>query len=1179
MHENRITEALPVRYAAFDHLPMPIAIADRAWRLLYHNAAFRQFLTSRERAFDVLTLQDVFEGIDYNLINHNLQANALHISRTTAKEVPRILELHITPLEATQNLIDGCMISCVDIQSIYKSGDHELAEHHRQFLSYTNTAVVIHRQGHIVYANVQANRLVGYTDAESIVGRGIWEFVPVAFQSIVKERIQLMSHTHQPSSTMEQQLVHRNGTIIDVEVFAFPIVFDGQPAFKTFISDITSRKQAQRQLNESRQRYFSLVENITDIIFQTDHEGNFIFLNSAWSLITGYTVEETLGNSCFQFLHHQQNTELFEQKVRRLLAYGVKEFQYDLLLTIKDQAPRYVEANIKPLLHENGTIVGINGILRDIHARKVADLEVRKIQKTLKFHQQVLSGLTKEQSLIHGNFELAIAHIAKVAAQTIHISRVNIWRFTDNQEVLQCLTNYNAVLDSYEQLYAFHLHQFPKYFNVLLNDRLIISDHAADDIRLEEFQEIYIQPERIVSMMDVSIMNGDQVWGVICFDTEVYHKWTLEDQSFARSIADFIMLAFNSHMLQATQNALLEKETQYRNLVEQATDAIVIMDEQNKFVELNEATCKLTGYSREELLRMQIADLVPDQYKMVYAGQILKQGNLQYYFGERNFVRKDGTEGIVEISAQLMSNGKLQGIVRDITERKAQEKALRESESRLEFALKGADLGTWDFYIPENRMVHNKRWAEMLGYQFENTEVTEEFWEKFIHPDDKDNAYKIFAEHLAGKRPFYEAEIRMLTSDGQWKWILDKGRVVEWDKNGTPLRASGIQQDITNIKSYQQQLLQQKLFLQELIDTIPNMIYVKNRDGVFIMANNSVKYFLGYDPVGIQNRDKLYRNPEFLNLISADEDVLNGGIPVMSEPSEYWHAGAEKHIFLQTIKVPVRDMFGQQTELLSVSVDVTEIKVKEAEVKLLNDQLERKVLDRTLALEQANKELETFNYSVSHDLRTPLRSIDVFAYLLDKHYAAGLDADGLEHISQIRKSVTKMSRLIDNLLILSKMGRNDRKNTSIPLVELVSDIVEEFRKQQDMHAYTFTMEGLREVWGDKEMIRQALANLLSNAIKYSSGRRKPHITIFSHVDGNMCVVGVRDNGVGFSSELGSKLFKAFKRLHSDEQFEGSGIGLAIVDRIIRRHGGTAWAESVEGKGSTFYFSLPVAPEK
>lgn len=1180
MKEQKITDILPARYAAFDQLPMPVAVADRSWRVLYHNAAFRQLLGNRERVFEVIGVTDVFEDIAHHLHQAQENTEAFFIPQVAARFVQRYFELHINPLPTEQALFDGYLISCVDRNPVVSSNEQELIEHHRQFLTYTNTAVVIHRKGHIVFANLQANRLVGYSNEDPIVGKAIWDFVPEAFRAIVQERIQAMSQLHQPTAAMEQQFLHRNGSVIDVEVFAFPVTFEGQPGFKTFITDVTERKQAQRQLAESRQHYFTLVENITDIIFQTDDAGNFTFVNGAWNQITGFSVEETLGKSCFYYLQHPQNTALFQHKIIKVLSYGAREFQYDLLLQIKDQAPRYVEANIKPIYHADGHISGINGILRDIHTRKVADMEVRKIQKTLKSHQQILTSLTQEESLIRGDFSSALAHIAKVTAHTLGIDKVNIWRFTDDHQMLHGLTNYHTESDQYLAVQSFHLHQFPRYFNVLINERMIISDHAVDDTRLEEFWEIYIQPERVISMMDTAVMNGEKVWGVICLESQTYHRWTLEDQSFARSIADFIMLAYKSHMLQATQQALIDKEAQYRSLVEQARDAIVILDQENKFVEVNAATCALTGYTRAELLHMQLIDLVPQRYRKHYLTPVFVGTGIRYYFGERNFLRKDGTEGIAEISAHLLANGSLQGIVRDITERKQQEQALRESETRLELALKGADLGTWDFYIKENRMVHNKRWAEMLGYHFENTVVTEEYWERFIHPEDKANTYKIFEEHINGKRPVYEAEIRMLTSDGQWKWILDKGKVVEWDKAGNPVRASGIHQDITNVKSYQQQLLRQKMFLQELIDTIPNLIYVRNRDGQFVMVNSSCTACLGFDllharaePQEFSPSDQAYRT--YHAITQTDTEILMSGQARMLDAEEMWHAGMGKHIYLQTIKVPIPDMYGQLTEVLSVSVDVTELKWKEGEVKALNDQLERKVLERTLALEQANKELETFNYSVSHDLRTPLRSIDVFAYLLDKHHSDGLDHDAQEHIRQIRKSVVKMTRLIDNLLILSKMGRNDRKNAPIDMLALCEELIEEFRKQQDLGKYTFVIKHMQEVWGDRDMIRQALANILSNAIKYSAGKRKPVVELFSKDDQHMRVIAIRDNGVGFSVALQDKLFKAFKRLHSDEQFEGSGIGLAIVDRIIRRHGGNVWAESVEGRGSTFFFSLPI----
>ena len=156
-------------------------------------------------------------------------------------------------------------------------------------------------------------------------------------------------------------------------------------------------------------------------------------------------------------------------------------------------------------------------------------------------------------------------------------------------------------------------------------------------------------------------------------------------------------------------------------------------------------------------------------------------------------------------------------IMRDITERIEREKALRESEAGLDMALKGADLGTWDFFIKENRIIHNRRWGEMLGYHFEITSVNEQFWEKFVHPADIESSYRKFQDHINGLTPFYEANLRMLASNGEWRWILDKGRVVEWDENGEPVRASGIHRDITALKSIEKEIEDQRIFLQQII--------------------------------------------------------------------------------------------------------------------------------------------------------------------------------------------------------------------------------------------------------------------------------------------------------------------------------------------------------------------------
>lgn len=1139
-------------------------------------------LQCRDAVFPARDLQEVFPGLlqAWFEIGGIGEGGKTIIPALWEPSCGKYYDLQVSQIDAESEHLDGYAIVCLESTSrvLAHQQDRDLSEEYQSFLNLTQSAVVLHTAGVITYANPQTAVMFGFDDVSEMIGLSVWPFVAEASRELTMGRIREMVTNKTPARSIEAIFVKRNGTPFEVEIFSFPVMHEGVIAVKTFITDISHRKQAERQIIAGREQYLNLVENITDIIFQTDTDANFTFLNQVWENYTGFDVQETIGRSCFEFLNHPQNTSLFYQKVRRLLEYGIKEFQYDLLLSVKHGEPRFVQVSLKPLYDQSGIITGINGLMRDIHAKKLADIEVRKIQKTLKHHQQVLTSLTKEESIINGDFHAAMRMIARVAADTLEMSRVNVWKFSDDYATLTCQVDYDSATQTYGGEKEFHINQFPRYFNLLLHDRMVISDDVQHDERVAEFRDIYLVPEQVISMMDIAISNGDQLWGIVCIESRnTYHKWTLEDQSFARSITDFISLAFKSSQLKSTESALREKEHLYTNLAEQAHDAIMIIDEADRFVEVNAAASTLSGYTRSELLAMVVSDIIPKRHLPFYKKPTSGGHANQYFFGERTIVRKDGSERTVEISARVFADGRLQGIARDVTERRKQEMALRESEARLELALKGADMGIWDFYIRENKMVHNTRWAEMLGYYFENTVVTEEYWDKFIHPDDRDKAYQSFDEHIRGERPFYEAEIRMLANDGEWRWILDKGKVVEWDKEGRPVRASGIHQDITHIKAYQQKILHQHAFMQQLMNAIPNLLYVKNAHNEFVTVNNAFAEFLGTTAADLlqypHGQQKNYS--AVLNKITArDSEVFYKKDVIFTDEEEIFDVHTGKLIWLKTIKVPLMDHDGIFSEVLSVSMDVSALKMKESEVSHLNDQLERKVAERTNALEIANKELETFNYSVSHDLRTPLRSIDIFAYFLDKHYREVMDADGLENIRQIRSSVVKMSTLIDNLLIFSKMGRSDKRMDPVPAKALIEEVLADLNRHADLSHYTILMRDMPVLTGDYAMLRQALVNLISNALKYTKTRKRPVLEFFSHQDEDFHTIAIRDNGVGFSPELKDKLFQAFRRLHSDEQFDGTGVGLAIVERIIKRHNGRVWAESVEGQGTTFYFSIP-----
>jgi PAS domain S-box-containing protein len=270
-----------------------------------------------------------------------------------------------------------------------------------------------------------------------------------------------------------------------------------------------------------------------------------------------------------------------------------------------------------------------------------------------------------------------------------------------------------------------------------------------------------------------------------------------------------------------------------------------------------------------------------------------------------------------------------------------------------------------------------------------------------------------------------------------------------------------------------------------------------------------------------------------------------------------------------------RDGQDRPAAILETNNDITERKRGEERIRSPNEDLAR----RTIELEASNKELEAFAYSTSHDLRAPLRHMLGYAELLQKNALPVLDEKSRRYLSMVLESAKKMGNLIDDLLAFSRIGRVEARNTLVSLGQLVREVSSEVERDAGGRSIVWRIGALPDVQGDRSMLRLALVNLLSNAVKFTRTRSRPEIEI-GCVDGRQeeVVVFVRDNGVGFDMKYVNKLFGVFQRLHRPEAFEGTGIGLATVQRIVHRHGGRVWAEGVVDRGATFYFSAPKPQE-
>jgi PAS domain S-box-containing protein len=363
-------------------------------------------------------------------------------------------------------------------------------------------------------------------------------------------------------------------------------------------------------------------------------------------------------------------------------------------------------------------------------------------------------------------------------------------------------------------------------------------------------------------------------------------------------------------------------------------------------------------------------------------------------------------------------------------------------------------------------------------------------------------------------------------------------------------------------KEKEAELRQSNTFLDTVLDNIPNMIFVKEANELrFIRFNKAGEELLGYkkeDLLGKNDYD-FFPKEQADFFTQTDRVVIDEkkAVDIIAESIQTAFKGER---WLHTQKIPVFAPDGVPLYLVGISEDITERKEREDAIK------------------QLNKELESFSYSVSHDLRAPLRAINGYAKILEEEYASKMDEEMRRLVEVIVFNSEKMGILIDELLTFSRLGRKEIQKTKVDMNELVEGVVYEMGKTVK-HQAEIHIEKLPVAEADYGLIHQVMINLISNAVKYSSKNESPKVWISGKREGKEFIFCVKDNGAGFNMKYVGKLFGVFQRLHSNEEFEGVGVGLAIVHRIVTRHGGKVWAEGKEKAGASFYFTLPVSKKE
>jgi PAS domain S-box-containing protein len=416
----------------------------------------------------------------------------------------------------------------------------------------------------------------------------------------------------------------------------------------------------------------------------------------------------------------------------------------------------------------------------------------------------------------------------------------------------------------------------------------------------------------------------------------------------------------------------------------------------------------------------------------------------------------------------------------------------------------------------------------------------------------------------------WDGELRHTRSDGQ-SIVVESRQVLQHDAAGRPVGYLEINRDITERQGTEEALRRSEERFRALVTATSDVVYRMSPDWREMLHLRGREFIADTDsPTGAWLQKYIHPDDQ-PHLMAVIGDAIRTRSTFELEHRVLRVDGTLGWIF--SLAVPLSNARGEIVEWFGAASDITRRKFAAEEIRQLNADLERRVLDRTAQLEASNKELEAFAYSVSHDLRAPLRGIDGWSLALKEDYANHLDGRAMEYLDRVRFETQRMGRLIDDLLQLSRITRAEMQRDPVDLSQIAESIAARLRESHPERRLEFVIEPGLTASGDARLLEVALTNLLHNAVKFTAPRTEARIEFRrAGGDGNPLFV-IRDNGVGFDMAYAGALFGAFQRLHSESEFPGTGIGLATVQRVIHRHGGRIWAEAEPDRGAAFYFAI------
>ncbi len=628
----------------------------------------------------------------------------------------------------------------------------------------------------------------------------------------------------------------------------------------------------------------------------------------------------------------------------------------------------------------------------------------------------------------------------------------------------------------------------------------------------------------------------------------------------------------------ATQAALRESETRYRELFDNMSDGVAVYEavgqgEDFIFKDHNSAGERIVGMPREEVIDRSLREVFPGVEPMGLLDvfrRVWRTGEPEHY--PFNEYRDERLRLWAENYVFKLPSGEVVAVYHDATERKKAELALRESEEKYrllvdnqtDLVVKVDTQGRFQFVSPSYCRLFGLTEAELLGREYM----------PLVHPDDRASTAKA-VETLHHPPHTAYLEQRAATKDG-WCWLgwMDTAIL---DREGEVISIVGVGRDITERKRSEEALRESEQRYRAVVEDTPVLLCRFLPDGEINYANRAYCSYFAKSSEELTGTSFLEWIPESDHAnVMSNIAALTPGSPTRSHEHRVILPNGEIR-WQRWINRALFDTRGVISAYQAIGEDITERKRAEQEIQRLNAELEERVRQRTADLEAANKELEAFVYSVSHDLRAPLRAVNGFAQILVRRHRGSLDEEGQHYLDNVVEAGDHMGTLIDDLLEYSRTGREAVRPRPVDLGPIIEGLKSTFAHRiAETGARIRVLKPLATPLGDPTLIGQILNNLIDNALTYRRDEEAPDISIAAERWKDRVVLSVADNGIGIPPEFHGKIFQVFQRLHNQEEYPGTGIGLAIVVKATHLMNGEVTVESAPGEGSRFTVTLPAA---